>query len=129
MKWQALVRVLQIRSGWILPENVKYHYVFVSSFVKTPMVNLDDDFKKNVGTLITTDEGDSMEQPIISGIAFNRDEAGEVSILDSAWSSPGIASSVLSPPVAISKSIWLSKTSHENGLTDFTFTVNHRGIW
>ncbi len=32
-------------------------------------------FKEGPGTLITIDEEESMEQPIISGIAFNRDEA------------------------------------------------------
>ncbi|MFH0024612.1 aspartate kinase, partial [Pseudomonas fluorescens] len=32
-------------------------------------------FKEGPGTLITIDEEETMEQPIISGIAFNRDEA------------------------------------------------------
>ena len=36
---------------------------FYPVLMKTPMVKFDDDFKKNIGTLITTDEGDSMEQP------------------------------------------------------------------
>ena len=82
-----------------------------------------DDFKKNVGTLITTDEGDSMEQPIISGIAFNRDEA-KVSIL-AVPDRPGIASSILSPISAANIEIdMIIQNIAENGLTDFTFTVN-----
>ena len=32
-------------------------------------------FKEGPGTLITTESEDTMEQPVISGIAFNRDEA------------------------------------------------------
>jgi aspartate kinase len=72
-------KVLQIRSvefagKYQVPLRV------LSSFDENADGKFDDDFKNNVGTLITTDEGDSMEQPIISGIAFNRDEA-KVSIL------------------------------------------------
>lgn len=47
----------------------------LSSFDENNDGSYDDDFKQNVGTLITIDEGDNMEQAIISGIAFNRDEA------------------------------------------------------
>ena len=67
----------------------------LSSFDENVDGTFDDNFKNNVGTLITTDEGNSMEQPIISGIAFNRDEA-KVSILAVA-DRPGVASAILSP--------------------------------
>ncbi len=43
-----------------------------------------------LGTLITTEAEDNMEQPIISGIAFNRDEA-KLTILG-VPDKPGIAS-------------------------------------
>ena len=115
-------KVLQIRSvefagKYQVPLRV------LSSFDENADGKFDDDFKKNVGTLITTDEGDSMEQPIISGIAFNRDEA-KVSIL-AVPDRPGIASSILSPISAANIEIdMIIQNIAENGLTDFTFTVN-----
>ena len=115
-------KVLQIRSvefagKYQVPLRV------LSSFDENADGKFDDDFKKNVGTLITTDEGDSMEQPIISGIAFNRDEA-KVSIL-AVPDCPGIASSILSPISAANIEIdMIIQNIAENGLTDFTFTVN-----
>lgn len=53
-------------------------------------------FKEGEGTLITTDEDNStMEQPLVSGIAFNRDEA-KLSIRG-VPDMPGIASRILAP--------------------------------
>ena len=64
-----------------------------------------------------------MEQPIISGIAFNRDEA-KVSIL-AVPDHPGIASAILSPISNANIEIdMIIQNIAENGLTDFTFTVN-----
>src|SRR5574344_2466607 len=67
-------KVLQIRSvefagKYQVPLRV------LSSFDNDDDGAFDENFKKNVGTLITTELEDNMEQPIISGIAFNRDEA------------------------------------------------------
>lgn len=95
----------------------------LSSFDENVDGTFDDNFKNNVGTLITTDEGNSMEQPIISGIAFNRDEA-KVSILAVA-DRPGVASAILSPISAANIEIdMIIQNIAEDGLTDFTFTVN-----
>ena len=81
-------------------------------------------FKEGPGTLITLDEEYStMEQPVVSGIAFNRDEA-KVTIAGIP-DIPGVASKVLAPigdanieVDVIVQNIAADKT------TDLTFTVN-----
>ena len=50
---------------------------------------------KGDGTVITFEEDEKMENPIISGIAFNRDEA-EVNVLG-VPDTPGIAYQILGP--------------------------------
>lgn len=74
------------------------------------------------GTLITF-EDDNMEQPIISGIAFNRDEA-KVTILG-VPDRPGIAYQILGPiaDANIDVDIIIQNVSAD-GTTDFTFTVH-----
>lgn len=115
-------KVLQIRSvefagKYQVPLRV------LSSFDENVDGTFDDNFKQNVGTLITTDEGNDMEQPIISGIAFNRDEA-KLSIL-AVPDRPGIASAILSPVSNANIEIdMIIQNIAENGLTDFTFTVH-----
>ncbi|MEG2472105.1 aspartate kinase [Acinetobacter sp.] len=75
------------------------------------------------GTLITTEAEDNMEQPIISGIAFNRDEA-KLTILG-VPDEPGIASKILSPIGAANIEVdMIIQNVEEDGTTDFTFTVN-----
>jgi aspartate kinase len=81
-------------------------------------------FKEGPGTLITLDEEDStMEQPIVSGIAFNRDEA-KVTVLG-VPDVPGVASKILAPIGAanIEIDVIVQNVSADN-LTDLTFTVN-----
>jgi aspartate kinase len=75
------------------------------------------------GTLITFEEEDNMEQPIISGIAFNRDEA-KVTILG-VPDRPGIAYQILGPiaDANIDVDIIIQNTGAD-GTTDFTFTVH-----
>jgi aspartate kinase len=64
-----------------------------------------------------------MEQPIISGIAFNRDEA-KLTILG-VPDEPGIASKILSPIGAANIEVdMIVQNVEEDGTTDFTFTVN-----
>ncbi|TPE46520.1 aspartate kinase [Maribrevibacterium harenarium] len=80
-------------------------------------------FTEGEGTLITTEETNKMEQPAVSGIAFNRDEAKltikEVPDL------PGIAFSILGPisEANIEVDMIVQNVSVE-GTTDFTFTVH-----
>src|SRR5574343_613224 len=75
------------------------------------------------GTLITVEDNTNMEQPIISGIAFNRDEA-KLTVLG-VPDKPGIAYQILGPiaEANIDVDIIIQNTSHD-GTTDFSFTVN-----
>ena len=95
----------------------------LSSFDENTDGSFDDDFKNNVGTLITIDEGDNMEQAIISGIAFNRDEAKIV--VRGVPDHPGIASAILTPIGRANIEIdMIVQNLSTNGTTDFSFTVN-----
>jgi len=80
-------------------------------------------FQQGPGTLITFDEDDDMEQPIISGIAFNRDEAKLT--LSGVPDTPGVAFRILGPVSAanIEVDMIVQNISHD-GSTDFTFTVH-----
>lgn len=75
------------------------------------------------GTLITVEEGKNMEQPIISGIAFNRDEA-KLTVLG-VPDRPGIAYQLLGPiaDANIDVDMIIQNVGHD-GTTDFSFTVN-----
>ncbi|MDQ9890855.1 aspartate kinase, partial [Acinetobacter baumannii] len=115
-------KVLQIRSvefagKYQVPLRV------LSSFDNDDDGAFDDEFKENVGTLITTEAEDTMEQPIIAGIAFNRDEA-KLTILG-VPDEPGIASKILSPVSDANIEVdMIVQNVEEDGTTDFTFTVN-----
>lgn len=64
-----------------------------------------------------------MEQAIISGIAFNRDEA-KIVVRD-VPDHPGIASAILSPIGRANIEIdMIVQNVSTNGMTDFSFTVN-----
>ena len=80
-------------------------------------------FQEGPGTLITTDEEESMEQPIISGIAFNRDEAKLT--IRGVPDNPGVAFKILGPISAanIEVDMIVQNIAHDN-TTDFTFTVH-----
>jgi aspartate kinase len=75
------------------------------------------------GTLITFEEDEKMEQAVVSGIAFNRDEA-KVSLLG-VPDKPGIAYQILGPvaDANIDVDMIIQNVSHE-GKTDFSFTVH-----
>jgi aspartate kinase len=75
------------------------------------------------GTLITLEEDSKMEQPIISGIAFNRDEA-KLTVLG-VPDRPGIAYQILGPiaDANIDVDMIIQNVGHD-GTTDFSFTVN-----
>src|SRR5690606_21588702 len=81
-------------------------------------------FKVGPGTLITLDEEtNTMAQPVVSGIAFNRDEA-KVTVAGIP-DTPGIASRLLAPIGAanIEVDVIVQNVSADN-TTDLTFTVN-----
>jgi len=75
------------------------------------------------GTLITFEEDANMEKAIISGIAFNRDEA-KITLLG-VPDRPGIAYQILGPigDANIDVDMIVQNVSHD-GLTDFSFTVH-----
>src|SRR5690606_10885292 len=78
---------------------------------------------EGTGTLITFEEDEKMEQPVISGIASNRDEA-KITILG-VPDRPGIAYQILGPTgdENIDVDMVVQNVGHD-GLTDFSFTVN-----
>ena len=79
------------------------------------------------GTLITFEEKNNMEQPVISGIAFNRDEA-KVTILG-VPDKPGIAYQILGPIADANIDVdMIIQNVGAVGTTDFTFTVNKNDL-
>jgi len=80
-------------------------------------------FGEGAGTLITVEEGNNMEQPIISGIAFNRDEAKLT--LRGVPDIPGAAYKILGPigEANVEVDMIVQNVSLDN-TTDFTFTVH-----
>ncbi|CAM5796566.1 aspartate kinase [Rhizobacter fulvus] len=112
-------KVLQIRSvefagKYRVPLRV------LSSF--TPW-DIDIDEEARSGTLITFEEDVKMEQAVVSGIAFNRDEA-KISLLG-VNDKPGIAFMILGPVAEanIDVDVIIQNVSHD-GRTDFSFTVH-----
>jgi aspartate kinase len=82
-------------------------------------------FKDGEGTLITLDEELSeMEQPVVSGIAFNRDEA-KISVLG-VPEAPGTAAKILSAvgDANIEIDVIVQNASADHKTNDLTFTVN-----
>ncbi len=78
-------------------------------------------FEDGPGTLITM-ESNEMEQPIVSGIAYSRDEAKIT--MAGVPDVPGVASRILGPigraPIEVDMIV---QNTGADGLTDFTFTV------
>jgi len=75
------------------------------------------------GTLITVEEDNTMEQPIISGIAFSRDEA-KLTVLG-VPDLPGIAYKILGPIADANIDVdMIIQNVGQDGTTDFSFTVN-----
>lgn len=112
-------KVLQIRSvefagKYRVPLRV------LSSF--TPW-DIDINEEAKSGTLITFEEDEKMEQAVVSGIAFNRDEA-KVTLLG-VPDKPGIAFQILGPvaDANIDVDVIIQNVSHD-GKTDFSFTVH-----
>ena len=107
-------KVLQIRSVEFAGK-YKVKLRVLSSF--------EEEGKETMGTLITFEENTTMEQPIISGIAFNRDEA-KLTVLG-VPDRPGIAYQILGPiaEANIDVDMIIQNVGHD-GTTDFSFTVN-----
>ena len=112
-------KVLQIRSVEFAGK-YKVPLRVLSSF--TPWdIDLNEEAKS--GTLITFEEDENMEQAIVSGIAFNRDEA-KISILG-VPDKPGIAYQILGAVANANIEVdMIIQNISKGGLTDFSFTVN-----
>jgi aspartate kinase len=107
-------KVLQIRSVEFAGK-YKVKLRVLSSF--------EDPESTSTGTLITYEEDDTMEQAIISGIAFNRDEA-KISLMG-VEDRPGIAYAILGPIAAANIDVdMIVQNIGASGHTDFSFTVN-----
>ena len=106
-------KVLQIRSVEFAGK-YKVKLRVLSSF--------EEEGQETNGTLITFEEDTKMEQPIISGIAFNRDEA-KLTVLG-VPDRPGIAYQILGPiaDANIDVDMIIQNVGHD-GTTDFSFTV------
>ena len=75
------------------------------------------------GTLITFEEDKNMEHAIISGIAFNRDEA-KITVLG-VPDRPGIAYQILGPVADANIDVdMIIQNIGNDGMTNFSFTVN-----
>jgi aspartate kinase len=85
--------------------------------------SFDDPESNPPGTLITYEEDENMEQAIISGIAFNRDEA-KISVMG-VEDRPGIAYAILGPIAGANIDVdMIVQNIGASGHTDFSFTVN-----
>ncbi len=80
-------------------------------------------FQEGPGTLITVDDEVDMEKPVISGIAFTRDEA-KITVRG-APDTPGIAAKILGPVSDANIEVdMIVQNVGADGATDFTFTVH-----
>ncbi len=107
-------KVLQIRS-----------VEFASKYnVPLRVLSSFDETYTGTGTLIAAEENSDMEQALISGIAFNRDEA-KLTLLGVA-DQPGIARDILGPiaEANIEVDMIIQNIGTDGTTTDFTFTVH-----
>jgi len=93
----------------------------VLSSLTDPLMDLAEEASS--GTLISFEEDTNMEQAVISGIAFNRDEA-KISVMGVA-DRPGVAYHILGPVAAANVEVdMIIQNQSVEGKTDFTFTVS-----
>src|SRR5688572_3192317 len=116
-------KVLQIRSVEFAG---KYEVrLRVLSSLTPPDLPIEEEEKS--GTLITFEEDANMEQALVSGIAFNRDEA-KVTILG-VPDRPGIAYQILDPIADANIEVdVIVQNVGKDGSTDFSFTVHRNDL-
>lgn len=104
-------KVLQIRS------------VEFAGKYKVPLRVLSSFQEEGEGTLITLEDDAKMEQAVISGIAFNRDEA-KITVMG-VPDRPGIAYAILGPIGDANIDVdMIIQNAGVDGMTDFSFTVH-----
>src|SRR3546814_12605322 len=107
-------KVLQIRAVEFAGK-YKVPLRVVSTFVDGP------------GTLITLEDSKMMEDPLVSGIAFNRDEA-QLTVAG-VPDRPGIAAAILGPIGGANIEIdMIVQNVGADGSTDFTFPVHRNDV-
>ncbi|MBK6569040.1 aspartate kinase [Candidatus Aalborgicola defluviihabitans] len=112
-------KVLQIRSVEFAGK-YKVPLRVLSSFTSWD-IDIDEEAKS--GTLITFEEDENMEQAIVSGIAFNRDEA-KIAVMG-VPDKPGIAYQILGAVADANIEVdMIIQNLSKDGKTDFSFTVN-----
>jgi len=111
-------RVLQTRSVELaMKENVRVQVL--SSFVDMP--------EEGTGGSMVVDEGEIVEQEIVSGIAYSRDEA-KVTVRR-VPDRPGIAAAIFGPLSAANVNVdMIVQNVSADGLTDMTFTVGRADL-
>ncbi|UGQ48147.1 aspartate kinase [Massilia endophytica] len=93
----------------------------VLSSLTDPLMDLAEEASS--GTLISFEEDTNMEQAVISGIAFNRDEA-KISVMG-VPDRPGVAYHILGPVADANIEVdMIIQNQSVDGKTDFTFTVS-----
>nr|WP_315212461.1 aspartate kinase [uncultured Duganella sp.] len=93
----------------------------VLSSLTDPLLDIEEE--ANSGTLISFEEDTNMEQAVISGIAFNRDEA-KITVLG-VPDRPGVAYHILGPVADANIEVdMIIQNQSVDGKTDFTFTVS-----
>jgi aspartate kinase len=112
-------KVLQIRSVEFAG---KYKVrLRVLSSLTDPLIPVEEEAQS--GTLITFEEDEKMEQAIISGIAFSRDEA-KITVMG-VPDRPGIAYAILGPIADTNIDVdMIIQNASVEGKTDFSFTVH-----
>jgi aspartate kinase len=112
-------KVLQIRSVEFAGK-YKVPLRVLSSFTSWD-IDINEEAKS--GTLITFEEDEKMEQAIVSGIAFNRDEA-KISVVG-VPDKPGIAYQILGAVAEANIEVdMIIQNISKDGKTDFSFTVH-----
>lgn len=107
-------KVLQIRS------------VEFAGKYKVPLRVLSS-FEEGPGTLISLEEMSDMEKPVISGVAFNRDEAKLT--IQGVPDTPGVASRILGPVGLANIEVdVIVQNVAEDGTTSLTFTVHRNDM-
>ena len=111
-------RVLQTRSVELaMKENVRVQVL--SSFVDAP--------EEGTGGSMVVDESEIMEQEIVSGIAYSRDEAKVT--LRRVPDRPGIAAAIFGPLSAANVNVdMIVQNVSADGTTDMTFTVGRADL-
>jgi aspartate kinase len=111
-------KVLQIRSVEFAGK-YKVRLRVLSSLTE-PALPVDEESRS--GTLITFEEDETMEQAVISGIAFSGDEA-KITVM-SVPDRPGIAYAILGPIAQANIDVdMIIQNASVEGITDFSFTV------